>query len=254
VLVTINSPANQPPTADAGADQFVSDSDLDGSESVTLDGSASTDTDGTIVNYLWTQGAVTLASSASPASIVTLPVGVHTVTLTVTDDDTATAFDTVTVTITQPANQNPIADAGEDGAATDSDCSGAESVQLDGSASTDPDGTIVLYRWSLLPDDTEIASGDDPRADVEFPVGVHHVRLTVTDNRGGTDTDDLTVTVAARCPADYNQDGGIDGSDVDAFFNDWEGGFAEADVNCDGGVDGADVDTFFQAWENGGCF
>ena len=58
---------------------------------------------------------------------------------------------------------------------------------------------------------------------------------------------------APPCFADYNQDGGVDGADVDAFFHDWEAGDSNADVNQDGGVDGADVDTFFIAWEAGGC-
>ncbi len=55
------------------------------------------------------------------------------------------------------------------------------------------------------------------------------------------------------CPADYNQDGGIDGADVSSFFADWETGNTAADVNKDGGIDGADVSAFFEAWENGGC-
>jgi fibronectin type 3 domain-containing protein len=55
------------------------------------------------------------------------------------------------------------------------------------------------------------------------------------------------------CPADFNQDGGIDGADVQAFFDAWEQGDPSADVNYDGGVDGEDVDYFFAAWENGGC-
>lgn len=55
------------------------------------------------------------------------------------------------------------------------------------------------------------------------------------------------------CAADYNEDGGIDGSDVGAFFTDWESGRADADVNADGGIDGGDVESFFAAWENGGC-
>jgi hypothetical protein len=55
------------------------------------------------------------------------------------------------------------------------------------------------------------------------------------------------------CPADFNQDGGVDGGDIDAFFTAWEAGDAAADVNYDGGVDGEDVSTFFFAWENGGC-
>ncbi len=65
-----------------------------------------------------------------------------------------------------------------------------------------------------------------------------------------------TVSVGecgAVCPADFNQDGGIDGSDVDAYFAAWEIGDASADVNLDGGVDGSDIGTFFAAWEAGGC-
>ncbi len=56
-----------------------------------------------------------------------------------------------------------------------------------------------------------------------------------------------------RCVADFNQDGGVDGGDVDAFFAAWEGGDPHADVNQDGGIDGADVSTFFAAWEVGSC-
>lgn len=55
------------------------------------------------------------------------------------------------------------------------------------------------------------------------------------------------------CPADYNLDGGIDGSDVGEFFADWSNAETRADVNYDGGVDGADVAIFFEAWGNGGC-
>lgn len=55
------------------------------------------------------------------------------------------------------------------------------------------------------------------------------------------------------CPADFNQDGGVDGQDVEAFFLDWAAGLPSADVNQDGGVDGQDVETFFIAWEAGGC-
>ncbi len=63
----------------------------------------------------------------------------------------------------------------------------------------------------------------------------------------------FALNVAAPCPADYNQDGGIDGGDVQAFFADWEAGEGRADVNQDGGIDGGDVGTFFMAWEHGGC-
>lgn len=55
------------------------------------------------------------------------------------------------------------------------------------------------------------------------------------------------------CFADYNQDGGVDGGDVEAFFMDWESASGCSDTNEDGGVDGGDVETFFSQWENGGC-
>ncbi|MBS0198528.1 MAG: hypothetical protein JSR77_17390 [Planctomycetes bacterium] len=55
------------------------------------------------------------------------------------------------------------------------------------------------------------------------------------------------------CIADFNQDGGIDGADVQAFFDAWEQGASAADVNFDGGVDGTDVQVFFAAWEQGSC-
>jgi CubicO group peptidase (beta-lactamase class C family) len=55
------------------------------------------------------------------------------------------------------------------------------------------------------------------------------------------------------CVADFNRDGGVDGSDVSAFFFAWERGGDAADVNEDGGTDGADIEAFFRVWEAGGC-
>jgi hypothetical protein len=55
------------------------------------------------------------------------------------------------------------------------------------------------------------------------------------------------------CAADFNQDGGVDGPDVEAFYSVWESGEACGDVNEDGGVDGGDVEFFFSKWEAGGC-
>ncbi|MBS0195705.1 MAG: hypothetical protein JSR77_03010 [Planctomycetes bacterium] len=78
----------------------------------------------------------------------------------------------------------------------------------------------------------------------------------VVTNACGSVTSDaaaLTVCACLECPADFNQDGGVDGGDVSAFFDRWETGQCDADVNADGGVDGADVDSFFAAWEAGGC-
>lgn len=64
---------------------------------------------------------------------------------------------------------------------------------------------------------------------------------------------DNLATPPTSCIADFNQDGGVDGQDVEAFFIVWEQGLAEADANQDGGVDGQDVEAFFLVWEQGGC-
>lgn len=57
----------------------------------------------------------------------------------------------------------------------------------------------------------------------------------------------------ASCGADYNADGGVDGSDLEAFFREWADSAGCSDVNQDGGVDGSDVESFIIAWERGGC-
>ena len=59
--------------------------------------------------------------------------------------------------------------------------------------------------------------------------------------------------ICPTCAADFNEDGGIDGSDVAAFFDAWERGESCGDVNLDGGIDGTDVGAFFEVWESGGC-
>jgi WD40 repeat protein len=85
------------PLANAGIDQLIMDVASFGSEAVTLDGSASTDPDGTIVSYSWTENDVEIATGPTPT--VDLAVGEHTITLTVTDDDGLTASDTVVITV-----------------------------------------------------------------------------------------------------------------------------------------------------------
>jgi DNA-binding beta-propeller fold protein YncE len=60
-------------------------------------------------------------------------------------------------------------------------------------------------------------------------------------------------SVCPSCAADYDQDGGVTGGDLAAFFTDYETGAACADVDQDGGVTGGDLAFFFAAYEAGGC-
>ncbi|GGG57060.1 hypothetical protein GCM10011414_28630 [Croceivirga lutea] len=64
-------------------------------------------------------------------------------------------------------------------------------VQLDGSASSDPDGTIVSYEWSE--NGAVLAMGEMPS--VILDEGIHTIMLTVTDDEGAIATDEVIITV-----------------------------------------------------------
>ncbi len=242
---------NTPPTASAGPDQNLHDPAGVGSLPVALNGSLSSDSDGSISNYKWTEGVTTLADGPSPTANISLPTGVHTITLTVTDDDLATGSDTVVVTVT--SNLAPVADAGADQTVTDVDSSGSELVSLSGTLSSDADGSITTYVWTEGA--VQVATGVSPS--ILFPVGPHTVTLTVTDNEGRTDTDtvDITVDAPPSCPADFDGDGTADFFDYDAFVICFEGGACPpgktADFDGDGTVDFFDYDAFVIAFEAG---
>lgn len=77
------------------------------------------------------------------------------------------------------------------------------------------------------------------------------ITIRVGGFNGATGTGNLVLTCTPFCLADFNQDGGVDGADVEAFFTDWSAGLAAADLDQSGGIDGADVDLFFLRWSNG---
>ena len=81
-------------------------------------------------------------------------------------------------------------------------------VQFDGSASSDPDGTIVGYRWSIDggPAINEVA----PTA--TFAAGIHIAILTVTDNAGAASSDTVRITVSGA-DSDIDGDGVLDAND-----------------------------------------
>jgi thermitase len=180
--------SNQPPVANAGPDQTVADTGSDGVELVSLTGSAS-DSDGSVIGYEWREGTQVLSLEASPSLFFT--VGTHTLTLEVTDNQGATGTDTVVVTVTAPANTPPIANAGPDQIVTDGDGNGIETATLNGSASSDPDGSIVSYEWRE--NGALVATGASPS--LSLTVGTHTLTLFVTDNQGATGSDTVLVTV-----------------------------------------------------------
>ena len=239
---------NLAPVADAGPDQSAEDSDGDGVEFFTLDGSACFDSNGSIVSYEWRDGPTLLGSTASVAA--TLSVGVHNVILTVTDNGGETASDAVVITVVPTqGNQPPVAVAGPSQAVTDVDNDGVELITLDGSGSFDPDGAIVSYQWS----DANSTFGFGVTTDVLLPVGETVVTLRVTDDGALESTDTTVITILPSPPAedflrgDCNADAGVDISDPILLLERLFGAAAapdcedSCDANDDGNLDLADV-------------
>ncbi|PID46580.1 MAG: hypothetical protein CSB47_03435 [Proteobacteria bacterium] len=122
-----------------------------------------------------------------------------TLTLTVTDDDGATATDTVVVTVNPVTNQLPIAEAGAAKTVIAED-----NVSLDGTNSTDVDGTVSSYSWTFTGSDpigasVILVSENDAKTSFTAPsvsaATVLTFTLTVTDDDGATSTDTVEVTV-----------------------------------------------------------
>jgi PKD repeat protein len=69
---------------------------------VSVNGSGSTDADGTIASYSWNWGDGTANGSGATANHTYAAAGTYTITLTVTDDDAATDTETATAVATAP--------------------------------------------------------------------------------------------------------------------------------------------------------
>lgn len=179
---------------------------------VTLDASGSTDSDGAIASYAWTQVSGPSTASFSSTTAVSPTVtglsaeGAYVFRVTVTDDDGAT--DSAEITITAQVLVPPVADAG----ANQSVAIGS-SVQLDSSSSSDDNG-IASRLWQLLSGPVQIVFDDDTAAqpNVTFSVvGTYIIQVTITDTDGLTDTDTVTITVGGVAPtADAGAGGNVE--------------------------------------------
>ncbi|HYF66814.1 MAG TPA: PKD domain-containing protein [Ohtaekwangia sp.] len=185
--------ANQLPTANAGADRTVNLP----TSAITLTGAGS-DPDGTITTYLWEKvngPAMTIGGTSSASlSLSNLVAGVYTFRLTVTDNSSGKDSDDVTVTVIA-ANQSPVANAGNDITIT----LPTNSTNLEGSAS-DPDGSIASYEWISVsgPGTPTILNGATATPSLSaLTEGTYVFRLTVTDDKGSTDFDEVNVIVKA---------------------------------------------------------
>lgn len=186
-------PSNQPPDANAGPDQSVVVGSI-----VTLDGSTSTDPDGDPLSFQWQQasGAPEVALTGADTAVASFTAPDQPTTLvfqlTVDDGRGGTASDITLVTVTP--NQPPLANAGPDQTVT-----AGSSVNLNGSASTDPDGAPLAFQWQQTAGAPIVALVNAGTATASFTAPGEATtltfQLTVNDGQGGTASDETVVTV-----------------------------------------------------------
>src|SRR5205085_2645891 len=135
VTVIVNAAPNTAPVAKAGTDITITLP----ANTVTLNGSGSTDSDGSIATNVATKvsgpAATNLNSFPTPSSIDLLLQGTYVFKLKVTDNDGASAEDQVTVIVNAAPNTAPVGKAGTDITIT----LPTNTVTLNGSGSTDSD-------------------------------------------------------------------------------------------------------------------
>jgi hypothetical protein len=99
----------------------------------------------------------------------------------------------------QSDNRPPVASAGPDQTVECESHSGT-TVALDASSSRDPDGRVVKYEW--FEGDALVATGVNPT--VLLGLGVHSLRLVVTDDDGATDDDEVVIVVRDTRPPEVS--------------------------------------------------
>ncbi|MEZ5992376.1 MAG: S8 family serine peptidase [Planctomycetota bacterium] len=195
VVVTIKN--NLAPVADAGSDITLIEGD--GGQ---LDASGSTDPEGDNISYQWVQtaGAITIVLSSATAQLPTFttptPIAQNeSVTFELTATDTRGDFSTDTVSVTIELNLAPTSNAGPSFA----EIWGA-SVQLDGTASSDPNtGDVLAYSWVQTggTNTVTLSSSSDSQPTFTAPAvdDTLTFELTVTDLRGLSSTSSVTVWI-----------------------------------------------------------
>ena len=193
-LVTVST-VNSPPVANAGPNQTVSIN-----SAVMLNGGGSYDVDGNPLTYVWALISVPANSTAAlqnlrsvnPTFVVDKP-GTYIVQLIVNDGTTNSIAATVTITT---ANTPPVANAG-----SNQTVGVGALVQLNGAGSSDVDGDLLTYRWSLItvPAGSTAALSNPAAVNPTFTAdkqGIYVAQLIVND--GKVDSSAATVSLTTN--------------------------------------------------------
>ncbi|MDX1675193.1 MAG: PKD domain-containing protein [Longimicrobiales bacterium] len=165
-------------------------------ELATFDASASTDPDGRIVAFGWDVDGDTIYEVEGQDTVILhryATAGDRTVVLRAVDEagDTATTTQVVTVL----SNNAPF--AGFTFSPTDPIVT--EAVTFDAAGSSDPDGTIVEYRWDFDGDGTIDQVDTTPTTTYSFDdPGDYIVLLEVVDDDGARESAVRTVAVSSN--------------------------------------------------------
>ena len=190
--------ANQEPLADAGGD-------LSGQVGMVanLDGSSSYDPDGDSLDYSWTldsapSGSHVKISDANKetAQIVPDVEGAYEISLVVSDGVLESEPDSITLTAST-SNGKPVANAGPDQTVNVGD-----TVTLDGTGSSDPDGDPLQYSWTLAtrPSGSAASLSSSTAARPSFVAdvsGTYGASLTVSDGTEASGSDNVRVNAAS---------------------------------------------------------
>jgi len=207
VMITVDTTVSQvhAPVADAGSDQVIIPDEtvwFDNGLTVTLDGTNSVDPDNDIVYYRWTMistaGSCRISGANSvKASVSFYDFGVYLFELEVNDKTALSSRDTVAISIGRDTtNRSPVAFAGPD----QTIYLPLNSVRLNGSLSSDPDGDQLSYQWTTVSGTSSfnILNPNAAVTDVTSLVeGTYQFELKVTDPKAQSSVDTVLITVVA---------------------------------------------------------
>ncbi len=193
------SVGNVAPVANAGNDQPVHI----GSSTI-LDGSNSTDADGDALTYRWSvvesseeDGIELLSSTDVRPAVQVNSLGFYRIQLIVNDGFEDSAADEVVLDV---GNIRPVADAGVDQSGFP-----GEAISLNGENSSDIDGDLLTYSWSVI--DAPVGSASDLMNSDNFNasfipdvLGQYTIQLVVNDGYADSEPDVMTIDSSNMAP------------------------------------------------------